>query len=364
VPLSSFVGRERELQEIKRLLGRTRLLTLTGPGGVGKTRLALAAARELQRDAVFADGLWLVGLAPLADAALVPQEAAAALGVREEAERPILGTLREAVHTRRLLLMLDNCEHLVEACADLADALLRGCPLLTILATSREPLNIAGETVWPVPPLSIPSQPESPQPERLLEYEAIRLFVERAQAANPAFALTDMNASAVAEICTRLDGLPLAIELAVARVRLLGADQIAARLADRFRLLTSGTRTASARHQTIRALVDWSYDLLPDQERTVFCRLGVFAGDWSLIAAEAVCGGDGIEPSSVLELLGHLVDKSLVTVQPPAPGTGREVRYRLLETLRHYALERLAAEKTPSPPRRGATLVTTWTSSS
>src|SRR6266516_4312978 len=319
VPLSSFIGRERELEEVKRILGGTRLLTLTGPGGVGKTRIAIEIARDVQCGTTFADGGSFAGLAALADAALVPQEIAAALGIHEEAGRPILETLEEALSSRRLLLVLDNCEHLVEACAQVADALLRSCPLLTILATSRESLNIAGEKVWPVPPLSIPASTEMRHVGGLLECEAIRLFVERARSAVPNFALTDANAAAVAEICTRLDGLPPAIELAAARSRLLGPDQIAARLGDRFRLLTGGARTAIPRHQTIRALVDWSYELLPEQERTLFCRLGVFAGDWSLEAAEAIAGGDEIEASAVLDLLGHLVDKSLVAAQLPNP---------------------------------------------
>jgi predicted ATPase/DNA-binding CsgD family transcriptional regulator len=342
VPLSSFVGRERELSDVSRLLADIRLLTLTGPGGVGKTRLALEASRELSSAETFADGVWFAGLAPLADAALLPQTTAAALGVREEPGRALLETLQESLRARRLLLVLDNCEHLVEACADLADALLHACPRLAILATSREPLNIAGETVWPVPPLSVPPRAHTWSPDGLLRLEAVRLFVERARSAVPNFALTDANAAAVAEICTRLDGLPLAIELAAARVRLLGPDEIAARLSDRFRLLAGGARTAMPRHQTIRALVDWSYQLLPEQERTLFCRLGVFAGDWSLEAAEAVAAGDGIEASAVLDLLGHLVDKSLVAAQLPNPR--REVRYRLLESLREYALERLRAE--------------------
>ena len=344
VPLSSFVGRERELQELTELLDGTRLLTLTGPGGVGKTRLAVEVARDLQSGEAFAEGVSFADLAPLADAALVPQEAAAALGVREEAGRPILETMQEVLRPRRLLLVLDNCEHLVAACAQLADTLLHGCPLLTILATSREALNIAGEMVWPVPPLSVPTQAEKRSPDELLHLEAVRLFVERARTAVPSFALTDANAAAVAEVCTRLDGLPLAIELAAARVRLLGPDQIAARLGDRFRLLTGGARTAVPRHQTIRALVDWSYELLPEQEQTLFCRLGVFSGDWSLEAAEAIGGGDGIEPTTVLDLLGHLVDKSLVVAQPPTMDTGGQIRYRLLDTLRQYALERLTAE--------------------
>jgi predicted ATPase/DNA-binding CsgD family transcriptional regulator len=340
VPPSSFVGREQESADVKRLLANTRLLTLTGPGGVGKTRLALEVSRDVDGGAMFADGVWFTGLAPLSDPTLVPHATAAALGIREQPGYPMLETIQEAVRDRHLLLVLDNCEHLVEACAQVADTLLRGCPGLTILATSREPLRITGETAWSVPPLSIPTRSETPNLDALLACEAIQLFVQRAQSTAPAFALTEQNASAVADICARLDGIPLAIELAAARVRLLAPAQIAARLSDRFRLLTGGARTALPRHQTIRALVDWSYELLPEPERTLFSRLGVFAGDWSLEAAEAVGGGDGIEPSAVVDLLGNLVDKSLVVAQPTAPDPG-QVRYRLLETLREYALERL-----------------------
>jgi predicted ATPase/DNA-binding NarL/FixJ family response regulator len=343
LPPSSFVGRGQESADMKRLLSETRLLTLTGPGGVGKTRLALEVSREVDDGEMFGDGVWFTGLAPLSDAALVPQAAAAALGVREQPGCPMLETIQEAVRDRRLLLVLDNCEHLVEACAQVADTLLRGCPGLTILATSRESLRIAGETAWPVPPLSIPARSEAPTLNALLACDAIQLFVQRARSAAPAFALNERNASAVADICARLDGIPLAIELAAARVRLLAPDQIAARLTDRFRLLTGGVRTALPRHQTIRALVDWSYELLPEQERTLFSRLGVFAGDWSLEAAEAVGGGDGIEPNAVIDLLGSLVDKSMVVTQTPRPGD-RQVRYRLLETLREYALERLTID--------------------
>jgi predicted ATPase/DNA-binding NarL/FixJ family response regulator len=351
VPLTSFVGRERELAAVRARLRDpgVRLLTLTGPGGTGKTRLALQAARAPDRGGRFADGAWFVDLAPLADAALVPQAIATALGVREEAGRPLLETVQEALRPRRLLLVLDNCEHLVDACARVAEALLQACPRLTVLTTSREALTIAGETVWPVPALSVPPPTAPRSPDEFLGYDAIRLFVERAGATVPAFALTERTATAAAEVCARLDGIPLAIELAAARVRLLGPEQLAARLGDRFRLLTGGARTALPRHQTLRALVDWSYDLLPEPERTVFCRLGAFTGAWTMAAAEAVGGGDGIEPGTVLDLLGRLVDKSLVVVRPPGPGAGGpggEVRYQLLETLRQYALERLTADGT------------------
>jgi predicted ATPase len=286
---TSLVGRGRERAELSRLLETARLLTLTGAGGVGKTRLALELARDV------ADGyeqVRFVELAPLADASLVPPAIATALGVREESGRPLPDTLTEVLQARRLLLILDNCEHLVDACARLADVLLRACPQLTILATSREALNVPAELAWPVPPLALPPAGRPLPVDELLEYEAVRLFVERAVAVTPAFRLSEQNAAAVARVCHRLDGIPLALELAAARLRVLTVAEIAERLDERFRLLTRGSRTAPARHQTLRALVDWSYDLLSPAERRLFRRLSVFAGGWSLEAAEAVAGGD------------------------------------------------------------------------
>src|SRR5579859_796700 len=286
VQLTPFIGRERELVEIDRLLAGTHLLTLTGSGGTGKTRLSLQAAAALLPD--FADGAWLVELAPLADPALVAQSAATALGVRETGGRPMLEALADYLRAKQLLLILDNCEHLVAACAGLAEQLLRQCPRLKILASSREALGIAGETTYPVPSLSLPAAAGGSGAEALSQSEAASLFVDRAQAALPTFALTDDNAAAVATVCRRLDGIPLAIELAAARVRLLRVDEIAARLDDRFRLLTGGSRTALPRQQTLRALIDWSYDLLTEPERALLRRLAVFAGGWTLEAAEAV----------------------------------------------------------------------------
>jgi non-specific serine/threonine protein kinase len=334
--LTSFVGREREIAEVRRLLGTTRLLTVTGPGGAGKTRLVLQVAADLLGD--YPDGVCLAELAPLADPELVPQTVALALGVREVASEPILTTLRAHLGPRHLLLVLDNCEHLLDGAARLADALLRHCPQLRIAATSREPLGTAGETSWRLPSLALPD-PGQPLPtERLLGYESIKLFVERASAARPGFELTERNATAVARICARLDGMPLALELAAARVRVLSAEQLAERLDDRFDLLTGGSRTALPRQQTLRAAIDWSYDLLSEPERVLFRRLSVFAGGWTLGAAEGVCAGDGLSAEEILDLLIKLADRSVVTV---VEQTSEEPRYRLLETIRQYARDRL-----------------------
>jgi predicted ATPase/DNA-binding XRE family transcriptional regulator len=333
-PLTSFVGREADLARIAELLAKARLLTLTGPGGAGKTRLAIEVARVLD---AYPDGVWLVELAPLAQPELVCQTVAVALGATEERGQPILTTLTSAIAGRRVLLVLDNCEHLVAACADLAEALLRACPNLTVLATSREPLDVAGETIWPVPPLGIEDPRDAPL-AALARADAVRLFVDRARAVRPDFTLTVETAPMIARICRRLDGLPLAIELAAARVNVLAPKQIAARLDDRFRLLTGGHRAAPRHHQTLRGLFDWSYDLLSPSERALFRRLSVFSGGWTIEAAEAVCAGSGVDPSDVLDVLASLVTKSLVLAQEEPDGA---VRYRLLETLREYGAERL-----------------------
>jgi len=335
VQLTSFIGREHETSEVKRLLETTRLLTLTGSGGTGKTRLSLAVAGELLDQ--HPDGVWFVEMAPLADPALVPASVATTLGLREEASRPILESLTSYLRDKTLLLILDNCEHLIEACARLADALLRAAPQLTILASSREALGIAGETAYHVPSLDIPNPQSSIPLIELKRYAAARLFVERAAAAKAGFTLNDANAQAVVQICSRLDGIPLAIELAAARTKVFTPEQIAARLDDRFRLLTGGSRTALPRQQTLRALIDWSYGLLSESERMLLRRLSVFAGGWTLEAAETVCAGNGIEPDDVLNLLTHLVEKSLV-ISEEAIG---EARYRMLETVRQYTREKL-----------------------
>jgi predicted ATPase/Tfp pilus assembly protein PilF len=333
-PLTGFVGREREIAEVGALLERTRLLTLTGAGGSGKTRLSIEAA--IAALDAFPDGAAWVELAPLGDPALVPQAVASALEVRQQPGRQIVDALAATLISRRFLLVLDNCEHLLESCAALASSLLHACPELRILATSREALRIAGEVTWRVPPLSLPEP--SAGLEALERSEAVRLFDERARAIHPSFRLDEDNAGDVARICQRLEGIPLAIELAAARVRVLSPAQIAERLDHSFALLTGGTRDAAPRQQTLRAAIDWSYDLLTDPERTLFARLSVFAGGFTLDAAEAVCGGDRIPPGELLDLLTHLVDKSLVVVEERRG----EARCRMLETIREYAADRLA----------------------
>ena len=330
---TSFIGRQKQVEEVKALLGKARLLTLTGAGGSGKTRLSLQVAADLLTGD--GDGVWLVELAALSDPALVPQAVADVLGIKEQAGRSIQGTLVEALKPKRLLLILDNCEHLVAACASLASDLLRACPDVHILASSREPLNVAGEQTYQVPSLTLPDPKQQQTVESLSQFEAVRLFIERAQAVQPSFAVTNANAPAVAQVCFHLDDIPLAIELAAARVRSLSVEEINARLDQRFRLLTGGSRVALPRQQTLRALIDWSYDLLTEQEKLVLMRICVFAGGWTVPAAEAVCVGDGVEPWEALDLLMALVDKSLVVMEPAGDGT----RYRLLETVRQYAEE-------------------------
>ena len=333
--LTSFIGREREIGEVKRLLSTTSILMLTGSGGCGKTRLALQAAADVI-DA-YADGVWLVELAALAEPELVLQTVASTLGAREVPGRSLLTTLIDYLRIKELLLVLDNCEHLVMACAKLTEALLRSCTHIRVLATSREPLGVAGEVVWRVPSLSLPETRQVPSVERLMQYEAIRLFIERAVAVRQGFTPTPQNAGAVAEICRRLDGIPLAIELAAARMRSLSAEQIAERLHERFNLLTGGGRTALPRQQTLRGTLDWSYDLLSPQERVLLRRLSVFAGGWTLEAAEVVCTGDGVEARDVLDLLTQLVFKSLVLMDAQQG----QHWYRLLETLRQYGRYKL-----------------------
>lgn len=353
--MTSFVGRQGEMAELREQLSRARLVTLTGIGGCGKTRLALQVAADLLE--AYPDGVWLVELAPITDPALVPQAVAGAIGVREEPGRSLTETLADALQERHLLLVLDNCEHVVAACAALAHALLRACPRLKILATSRELLGVAGELVWPVPSLSLPNgDARGVDANRLLrESEAVNLFVERARLCQPRFELTAANVPAVAQICRRLDGIPLALELAAARVKVLSPEQIAARLDDAFRLLTGGSRTVMPRQQTLKAAIDWSYDLLSQAERRLLHRLSVFAGGWRLEAAEAICPDDEdsgrqigtldpqtstISNKDLLDLLGQLVDKSLVVVEE----CDGETRYRLLETIRQYAREKLRQE--------------------
>jgi predicted ATPase/class 3 adenylate cyclase len=331
--VTTFIGREREQEQVKAALKKARLLTLTGIGGMGKTRLSLQVAADIVNE--YSDGVWFVELAPINDGSLVPQAVATALSVKEESGRPLTEALVAHARERQMLLVLDNCEHLVSACAELARQLLQAGPRIRILASSREPLNITGETIYTVPPLSVPGLDASSATDSIMQFEAVRLFVERAKAMQASFRHSDQDMPAIVEICRRLDGIPLALELAAARVRALSVEQIAARVNDRFRLLTTGDRTAQPRQQTLRAMIDWSYDLLTEKERTLLRRLAVFAGGWTLEAAERVGSGEGVEESEVLDLLTDLVDKSLVMVD--ADGD----RYRLLETVRQYAHELL-----------------------
>lgn len=361
--LNSFIGREKEIASLQELflIHRARLVTLTGSGGTGKTRLALQAAEQMLE--AFPQGIWLVELAPLSDPALVARAVAVVLTVREDPQRSILQVITAYLHDRQTLLILDNCEHVVGEVAALTGQLLRACPQLCILATSREILGVEGETPFRCPSLSLPSGQSSM--EALTQCEAVRLLVERVQTISPGFDLTETNIPLVARICQRLDGIPLAIELATARTRMLSIEQIAARLDQAFRLLTGGSRSVLPRHQTLKALIDWSYNLLSDEERTLMLRLSVFAGGWTLEAAEEVCSdlqnrgassystaaeeyanrNDSILsasalllPERIMDLLGQLIDKSLIQIDQE---TAEEPRYRMLETVRQYARERL-----------------------
>ena len=319
VQLTSFVGRQAEMKGIREALADNRLVTLTGAGGAGKTRLAVQVAAELATD--FADGVWYVDLAPITDPEVVPVTVARALGLLDQPGEPTIDLLRRSIRDRRMLMLLDNCEHLLDASADLITGLLSGCPALTLLTTSREPIGVAGEVSWRVPSLSLTD-------------EAIELFADRARRTKPDFRVTAANADTVTEICRRLDGLPLAIELAAARVRALSPTELLTSLHDTFRLLTGGARTAVRRQQTLRASVDWSHALLSEPEQALFRRLAVFYGGFDIDAAQAVGGGERYQ---VLDQLTLLVDKSLVIADDSPHGT----RYRLLETVRQYAQEKL-----------------------
>ncbi len=347
--LTSFVGREQERVHVGKLLAGARLLTLTGAGGVGKTRLALRVALSVAED--YPDGVWLVELAPLSDPTRIPQTIATALGIPEQQGRPLTETLIDVLSAKDMALVLDNCEHLLVACAELVEKLLLACPSVRILATSREPLDIPGETIWRVPSLSFPTPAAATVAslESLRQYEAVQLFVERARSVLPDLALTERVASVIGTICQRLDGMPLAIELAAARVKHLSIEQIASRLGENYQLLTSGRRSTPTRQQTLRATIEWSYDLLTEPEQQVFDRLSVFSGGWTLEAAEAVVAGDGIEQGVVLDLLGRLVDKSLVVLERREDGVSR---YRQLETLRQYGCERLRTREETAATRR------------
>ena len=331
--LNSFVGRDRDMAQVQQLLASSRLLTLLGMGGLGKSRLSVQVAAVVLDN--YPDGVWFVELASLVDPQLVPQAVASVLGVKEEPGGTVTDALVRFVRDRQLLVVLDNCEHVVQACAVLAKRLLEAGPKVQVLVSSRDSLRIAGEIVFPVAPLPAPHKDETTSIDALMAIDSVRLFIDRAKAVQPGFRLNEDSVRAVAEICRRLDGIPLAIELAAARVRSMSVEQIAARLEDRFRLLNRGDRTAMPRQQTLRALIDWSHDLLDPSERAVFRRLAVFSGGWSLEAAESVCAGDDVGEIEIINLLAALVEKSLVVLD--ADGT----RYRFLETVRLYASELL-----------------------
>ena len=332
---TSFVGRDREMQEVKTLLRSSRLVTLTGSGGAGKTRLALQVGADRIDD--FADSVWLVELAPLTDERLIAQTVLTVLGIKEQPAVTIADTLIKELKNKELLLLLDNCEHLVEASARICQTLLTACPRVRILATSREALRIAGEATYRVPSLATPDPTVPSSVASLTQFDAVRLFIDRALAVQPAFRVNNANAPALASICHHLDGIPLAIELAAARVRSMSVEEVNARLDQRFRLLTGGSRSALPRQQTLRSTIDWSYDLLSPGEQALFCRLAVFVGGWTFVAADHVCSGRGLDEASVLDLLTSLADKSLVLAEERSGAT----RYRMLETVRQYARGRL-----------------------
>jgi non-specific serine/threonine protein kinase len=338
VEVTAFVGRRREVADGKRLLSEYSLVTLTGVGGVGKTRLALRLAAEVQRG--FPDGAWLVELGDLRDPALLPQTVASAVGVPSRTAMRMVDTLVEYLAGKRLLLVLDNCEHLTAACAELVDRLLAAAPDLVVLATSRQSLRLAGERVLRVPPMSVPDLDRVLQPARLLQYEAVNLFAERASAAVSEFQVTPDNSAAIAGLCRRLDGIPLAIELAAVQLRALSPEQIQGRLDDRYRLLRGGSRIGAPRHQTLQALIGWSFELCTAEEMTLWMRVSVFSGGFDLAAAKEVCcADDELRPESVAATLQSLVDKSVLI----RGGSGDRVRYRLLETIQQYGRNRLRA---------------------
>lgn len=337
VPVSSFIGRQSELDETKRLMNSNRLVTLTGVGGCGKTWLARQLAAELLPQ--FPDGAWLILLSPLRDPVLIPEVVATVIGVRPQAERPLISLLTEHFKPRHTLLLLDNCEHLIDGAAALAAELLQSAPGLKILATSRERLNIDGETVWPVPPLSTPDPRKPFSFQELIRFDAVQFFADRATAFRPDFQLTEVTAPVIASIAHRVDGMPLALELAAACIRFLSVNQIAERLSNSFELLMDGRRTAPDRQATLRQAIDWTHDLLAEAERQLWYRLAVFAADFSLEEAEQVCSGQDMSAQEVRGLVARLVDKSVVV----AVERGGAVRYRLLATIRQYGGERLRA---------------------
>ncbi|HEV2472690.1 MAG TPA: tetratricopeptide repeat protein [Chthonomonadales bacterium] len=330
------MGRQKELREIRSFIASARLLTLTGSGGCGKTRLALQAADDVLEQ--YPDGVWYVELAPLSDPSLMVQSVSSVLGLKEEAGKPALQAVTTHLQSKRLMLLLDNCEHLLAPAARFAADVLSICPDVTVVATSREPLGISGELTYRVPSLAAPEPRISHSPDELVRFEAVQLFVDRARFIQPGFELTDSNARPLTAICHRLDGIPLAIELAAARVRAMSVEQIEERLGQRFRLLTGGSRSSLPRQQTLRSLIDWSYDLLSDEEKALLMRLSVFTGGCTLEAAERVCSGGLVESRQVLDLLTALSDKSMVVYHD------HPARYRLLETVRQYGWDRLVED--------------------
>jgi len=333
--LTSFIGREQEIAQLEELVMANRLVTLTGAGGAGKTRLAIEVASRLT--GAFPDGVWLVELAALSDPRLVPQAVAQALALPDQPARPVIETLNEYLGSKKLLLVLDNVEHLLEGCVHLVDEIVRRSPDIAVLVTSRERLGITGELTYRVPSLTVPGTNETLTPETVLPYEGVRLFVDRAKLVRPDFHVTTENTAAVASICARLDGMPLAIELAAPRLRSMSVEELSQRLDQRFALLTDGSPTELPRHRTLRSTIDWSYDLLTDVEQAMLRRVSVFAGGWTLAAAEHVCTGGGIEKSDTIGLLTSLSDKNLIITEEHEGAT----RYRMLETIRQYALDRL-----------------------
>jgi predicted ATPase/DNA-binding XRE family transcriptional regulator len=332
--LTSFIGRQKELSEIIRLITKHRLVTLTGSGGIGKTRLSIKVGEQIAGD--YLDGVWLVELAPILDPSLVPHTTALSIGLREDPKLRIIDSLCDYLHEKRMLLLFDNCEHVLDAAAQLIDTLLKTCHQLKILTTSREPLNMTGEAIYRVPSLGLPNLQQILDTFR--DNESLQLFEERAQLVRFDFSLTLENVVSVAQICQRLDGIPLAIELAAAKVAVFSTEQIANQLNDSFNLLTGGSRTALPRHRTLRAAIDWSYNLLTSTEQVLFERLSVFVDGWTLEAAESVCNGGSVKREDVLNLLEQLINKSLVIIEE----AGHEARYRMLETIRQYAHEKLA----------------------
>jgi len=352
--LSSFVGREPQLAELRRLLRRARLITLTGPGGAGKTRLALHLAADVMSR--YRDGVWLVDLGAVNDPRLLEQTVASACGVREEGRRKMMDVLVEWISDRQTLLILDGCEHLVEACSSLVSHLLLHSPKLTIMVTSREPLGVPGELTWRTPSLSVPSPDDAGRPELLLASDAVRLYVERAKLGRPGFQLDESASRPVAQICARLEGMPLAIELAASLAGVMTPQETLDQLHDRFRLLTGGSRTALPRHQTLRATVDWSYRLLSDQERELLARLSIFSG-FDLASAQAVATGESIDARAVLPLLSALVHKSLVVADH---GETQRTRYRMLDTIREYAFEKMQESDERGVRRRHSRYFVKW----